>query len=149
MLALTFADDEEAMEARLRAHSGPMDVRRAEAPEWLVLPLNAYFQGDLDALDILKVAPRGTEFQLKVWSELRRLRPGTTATYGEIAERIGRSGASRAVGQANGANPVAIVIPCHRVIAANSGLGGYSSGLHRKRWLLTHEGVLPTGQQPV
>jgi len=88
------------------------------------------------------LAARGTAFQKAVWRHVARIRPGTTTTYGEIARRLRMPGASRAVGQAVGANPLPILIPCHRVLAAGGKLGGYSSGLRRKCWLLDHEGVL-------
>jgi methylated-DNA-[protein]-cysteine S-methyltransferase len=102
--------------------------------------LRAYFsRHSLPPLPPL--APRGTAFQKAVWRQIARIRPGTTTTYGEIARRLRMPGASRAVGQAVGANPLPILIPCHRVRAAGGKLGGYSSGLRRKRWLLDHEGV--------
>ncbi len=86
------------------------------------------------------LAARGTAFQKAVWRQVARIRPGTTTTYGQIARRLHMPSASRAVGQAIGANPLPIMIPCHRVLAAGGKLGGYSSGLRRKRWLLAHEG---------
>jgi methylated-DNA-[protein]-cysteine S-methyltransferase len=85
---------------------------------------------------------KATAFQLRVWEELRKIPWGATISYGEMARRVGRPQGPRAVGQAIGANPVAIIIPCHRVIAAHGKLGGYGGGLDRKRWLLAHEGVM-------
>jgi methylated-DNA-[protein]-cysteine S-methyltransferase len=85
--------------------------------------------------------PAGTTFQKAVWRHLVTIPAGTTTTYGEVARRLRMPGASRAVGQAVGANPLPILIPCHRVLAAGSKLGGYSAGLRRKRWLLAHEGL--------
>ncbi len=105
--------------------------------------IEAYFQGALDALDALPVDPAGTPFQLRVWSELRRIPRGCTRTYGEIARAVGSPKACRAVGQANRRNPISIVIPCHRVVAAGGDLGGYSAGLRKKRWLLAHEAGQP------
>ena len=102
--------------------------------------LNAYMDGELSALDNLRVKTSGTPFQEIVWRALRQIPVGTAISYGELARRIGNASASRAVGLANGANPVGIVIPCHRVIGANRALTGYGGGLHRKRWLLEHEG---------
>ncbi|HZU28579.1 MAG TPA: methylated-DNA--[protein]-cysteine S-methyltransferase [Bryobacteraceae bacterium] len=102
----------------------------------------AYFDGDLRALSDLPVDTGGTPFQRTVWSALRRIPVGATTTYGQLAADLGRPTAMRAVGLANGSNPIAIVIPCHRVIGANGALTGYGGGLHRKRWLLEHEGVL-------
>ena len=104
---------------------------------------DAYFAADLGALDVLEVDPAGTPFQLDVWRALRAVRPGTTISYKELARRIGRPDSVRAVGAANGANPVPIVVPCHRVIGADGSLVGYGGGLDRKRWLLAHEGVVP------
>jgi methylated-DNA-[protein]-cysteine S-methyltransferase len=106
--------------------------------------LEAYLAGDLGALDTIEVETGGTEFQQKVWRELRRIPVGVTISYGELARRVGNPKASRPVGAANGQNPVAIVIPCHRVIGADGTLTGYASGVERKRWLLEHEGVLLT-----
>lgn len=101
--------------------------------------LQAYFEGDLHTLEQLPVAPQGTDFQRRVWNALRRIPVSATTSYGAIAATIGAPAASRAVGAANGRNPVAIVIPCHRVIGANATLTGYGGGLDRKEWLLTHE----------
>jgi methylated-DNA-[protein]-cysteine S-methyltransferase len=109
------------------------------APKSIVKVLNAYFAGELDALNDVPVATGGTEFQRKVWRALRMIPAGATMSYGELAAKIGRPSASRAVGAANGSNPVAIVVPCHRVIGANGTLTGYGGGLPRKRWLLDHE----------
>ena len=103
--------------------------------------LTAYFQGAPTDFAALTLDPRGTPFQLRVWQELRRIPWGQTISYKELARRVGSPKASRAVGQANAVNPIPLIIPCHRVIAADGGLGGYSSGLDRKRWLLHHEGA--------
>ena len=100
--------------------------------------LSAYFAGTLTRFD-LDLDPRGTPFQLAVWKELARIPPGETISYGELARRIGRPSASRAVGAANGANPLPIVIPCHRVIGAGGALTGFGGGLPTKTWLLAHE----------
>ncbi|HEY3919011.1 MAG TPA: methylated-DNA--[protein]-cysteine S-methyltransferase [Stellaceae bacterium] len=101
--------------------------------------LQAYFAGELDAVADLPVATNGTDFQRLVWDALRRIPAGQTLSYGGLAARIGRPTASRAVGLANGANPIPIVVPCHRVIGADASLTGFGSGLARKRWLLEHE----------
>ncbi len=103
--------------------------------------LIAYFHGSPTDFAALILDPQGTPFQLRVWQELRRIPRGQTISYGELARRVGNPKASRAVGQANGRNPIPLIIPCHRVIAADGSLGGYSSGLDRKQWLLHHEGV--------
>ncbi|QKH37060.1 methylated-DNA--[protein]-cysteine S-methyltransferase [Achromobacter pestifer] len=98
-----------------------------------------YFDGDVRAIDALDVATGGTDFQRLVWQALREIAGGQPISYGILAGRIGRSSAVRAVGLANGANPVGIVVPCHRVVGADASLTGYGGGLHRKRWLLDHE----------
>src|SRR5262245_57068248 len=106
--------------------------------------LAAYFAGDLREFN-LPLAPRGTEFQKKVWRELCRIPYGETISYGELARRIGQPGASRAVGLANGRNPIGIIVPCHRVIGADGTLTGYGGGLDRKKWLLEHEKMTALG----
>ncbi|MGI8795429.1 MAG: methylated-DNA--[protein]-cysteine S-methyltransferase [Acidimicrobiia bacterium] len=107
----------------------------------LTAHLRAYFAGDLDALADLDLDMRGTAFQLDVWNALRAIPPGETVSYRDIAEVVGRPDATRAVGNAVGSNPIAIVVPCHRVIRTSGGLGGFGGGLDRKRWLLAHEGA--------
>ena len=104
--------------------------------------LTRYFAGETTAIDEIAVELNGTPFQKTVWAALRRIPCGTTISYGELAKRIGEPSAVRAVGTANGANPVALVVPCHRVIGSNGSLTGYGGGLDRKQWLLTHEGVI-------
>jgi methylated-DNA-[protein]-cysteine S-methyltransferase len=101
----------------------------------------AYFAGDLRALDTVPWAAAGTDFQLKVWETLCTIPVGETLSYAGLAARIGKPSAMRAVGLANGANPVAVVVPCHRVIGANGSLIGYGGGLQRKKWLLALEGA--------
>jgi methylated-DNA-[protein]-cysteine S-methyltransferase len=103
--------------------------------------LTDYFAGMPAGFTALPLDLQGTPFQQRVWAELRRIPRGAAISYRELARRVGNPKASRAVGQANGVNPIPIIIPCHRVIAADGSLGGYSSGLDRKRWLLNHEGV--------
>jgi methylated-DNA-[protein]-cysteine S-methyltransferase len=104
--------------------------------------LQAYFAGVDTDFSTLPLDPQGTPFQHRVWQELRRIPRGQAISYKELAARVGNPKASRAVGQANGHNPIPLIIPCHRVINADGGLGGYSSGLERKRWLLRHEGAM-------
>ncbi|MGZ5933724.1 MAG: methylated-DNA--[protein]-cysteine S-methyltransferase [Rhizomicrobium sp.] len=101
--------------------------------------LARYFDGDIEAIDDIPAAGQGTEFQLAVWKALRTIPAGTTLSYGALARQIGKPAAVRAVGLANGANPIAIVVPCHRVIGSDGSLTGYGGGLTRKRWLLAHE----------
>jgi methylated-DNA-[protein]-cysteine S-methyltransferase len=104
--------------------------------------LRRYFEGDLDALDHVPVELNGTPFQKRVWTALRGIRAGRTASYAEIARGIHEPTAIRAVGAANGANPIALIVPCHRVIGSSGSLTGYGGGLERKRWLLMHERAL-------
>lgn len=101
--------------------------------------LTEYFSGTRRSFD-LPLNLRGTEFQLAVWNELLRIPYGDTITYAELAQRIGRPAAIRAVGAANGANPIPVIVPCHRVIGSNGTLTGYGGGIERKQWLLAHEG---------
>lgn len=107
--------------------------------------LRAYFSSLSPLPPLPPLVASGTEFQKAVWRRLVAIPPGTTTTYGEIASGLHMPGASQAVGQAVGANPLPILIPCHRVLAAGGKLGGYSSGLRRKRWLLAHEGLAWSG----
>ena len=123
-----------------RWYPGEPRVRRA-LPQ-VAEALRRYFGGDLAALDAVPAELNGTPFQKAVWQALRRIPPGTTISYGELARRIGQPTSVRAVGAANGANPVAVIVPCHRVIGSNGTLTGYGGGLDRKRWLLAHEGVV-------
>ncbi|HUN92138.1 MAG TPA: methylated-DNA--[protein]-cysteine S-methyltransferase [Burkholderiaceae bacterium] len=108
-------------------------------PSVAVQALMKYFDGDLHAIDALRTAVFGTAFQRAVWAALRTIPARSTMSYGELAAKIGKPGAMRAVGLANGSNPVAIVVPCHRVIGSKGALTGYGGGLERKRWLLAHE----------
>ena len=112
---------------------------RHEDPAGTVSALARYFCGDLGSLDALPVKLHGTPFQQRVWQQLRTISAGRTASYAEIARAIGAPAAVRAVGAANGSNPVALIIPCHRIIGSDGRLTGYGGGLDRKRWLLDHE----------
>ena len=115
------------------------ELHDATSPPPAHRALQAYFEGEFDAVAALETAKAGTEFQRLVWAGLRRIPVGQTLSYGGLAAKLGRPTASRAVGLANGANPIPIVVPCHRVIGADSSLTGFGSGLPRKRWLLDHE----------
>ena len=139
LCALDFADRWPRRRAALARRFGRCDMRAAADPAGVVARLARYFAGDVEALATIPVDPGGTPFQQKVWHALREIPAGRTASYGELARAIGAAGAARAVGAANRSNPVAIVIPCHRVIGADGCLTGYAGGLHRKRWLLDHE----------
>lgn len=118
-----------------------IDLTPARNPHNLTARLARYFAGDLHAIDTIPVRTAGTAFQQAVWRALRDIPCGTTLTYSALARRIGQPAAVRAVGAANGANPVGVVVPCHRVIGANGTLTGYGGGIERKRWLLAHEGA--------
>src|ERR1700746_2711313 len=143
--ALDFHDFESRMRRLLRLHYGAEGndfaiEDRAASPE-IRHAINNDFLGDLFAINSIPVTTGGTSFQREVWAALRTIRAGTTVSYGAMARQLGRPKSVRAVGLANGANPVAIVVPCHRVIGADGSLTGYGGGISRKRWLLTHEGV--------
>lgn len=140
--ALDFDDYEDRMLRLLRIHYGNARLDRAPVPAGIRQALQAYFDGDLAAPASIRCATAGTAFQQSVWSLLRQIPPSTTWSYGELARRLGAPSASRAVGLANGANPIGIVVPCHRVIGATGKLIGYGGGLQRKRWLLLHERAL-------
>jgi O-6-methylguanine DNA methyltransferase len=137
--ALDFADGEARMHRLLRQHYGDYTLREGATPTSLARALEAYFAGRIDRLADVEVATGGTPFQRKVWHALRAIPPGRTVSYGQLAASLGDARASRAAGSANGANPIAIVVPCHRVVGANGALAGYAGGLARKRWLLDHE----------
>lgn len=139
--ALDFADYEERMMRLLRRHAPGAVLTDGRAPEPVRRAVEAYFGGDVRALDAVAVKTGGADFQRAVWAALRGIPAGETRTYGEIAAAIGRPKAVRAVGMANGQNPIAVIVPCHRVIGANGTLTGYAGGLERKQWLLAHEGA--------
>jgi methylated-DNA-[protein]-cysteine S-methyltransferase len=103
--------------------------------------LSRYFAGEVTTIEVIPVATAGTAFQRDVWAALRKIPPGATLSYGALARAIGRPRSVRAVGLANGANPIGIIVPCHRVIGADGSLTGYGGGIERKRWLLAHEGA--------
>jgi O-6-methylguanine DNA methyltransferase len=140
--ALDFSDYAARMQRLLARHYGAFNLVEGDAPAELVSALDAYFAGDLAALDDIAVATAGSDFQRQVWTALRAIPAGTTSGYGALAARIGKPGAARAVGLANGLNPIGIVVPCHRVIGASGALTGYAGGVERKRWLLAHEGAI-------
>ena len=140
LCALGFTEQWPRLDTRLVRRFGTITWREApRAPA--AVALAAYFAGRLDAIDDLHVDMAATPFHLDVWEALRRIPVGTTWSYRELAHAVGRPAAVRAVGLANGANPVAIVVPCHRVIGADGTLTGYGGGLSRKAWLLSHEGA--------
>ena len=146
---LVVASDGSAVVGVWMANAEPDDARwadrcgtdpiLAEARRQLL----AYFDGKVRSFE-LPLAPNGTEFQRRVWGELTRIRFGETISYADLARRVGNTAAVRAVGAANGRNPIPIIVPCHRVIGSNGSLTGFGGGLKRKQWLLEHEGAHPT-----
>ena len=139
--AVDWRDHEDRMLLLVRRYCGPRGCTLATGRAAATAALGAYFKGDLAAIDRLPVASGGTEFQRRVWAALRRIPCGETVSYATLAKEIGHPSAVRAVGHANGANPVSVVVPCHRVIGADGTLTGYGGGLSRKSWLLAHEGA--------
>ena len=139
--AVDWADHEPRMMRLLRRHYGANGfvLEPGKNPHGFTNAINQYFAGDLPALDTLPVKTMGTPFQRSVWRALRDIPCGTTITYANLAQRIGNPTAVRAVGLANGSNPIGVVVPCHRVIGANGSLTGYGGGIDRKQWLLDHE----------
>ncbi|HEY8518305.1 MAG TPA: methylated-DNA--[protein]-cysteine S-methyltransferase [Candidatus Binatia bacterium] len=140
--ALDWEDHEPRMTRLLHRAQKSYEIREGDGSTANVARVRRYLAGDLRALDEIPVETGGTEFQRRVWQALREIPPGTTTTYGALAARLGQPTATRAVGLANGSNPVGVVVPCHRVIGADGSLTGYGGGLFRKRWLLEHEGVV-------
>lgn len=137
--ALDFWDYEPRMHQLLRLHYGSYALQPARNPAGLSALVEQYMNGDLEAIAAIPVETGGTPFQKEVWAALRTIPLGRTTSYGALARQIKRPKAVRALGMANGANPVSIVVPCHRVIGSNGALTGYGGGLARKRWLLDHE----------
>jgi methylated-DNA-[protein]-cysteine S-methyltransferase len=139
--ALDWEDYEARMRELLRLQCGAVELKNARAPAAMKRALSAYFKGELDRLGEIKWRVAGTPFQRKVWNALPKIPAGSTLSYGALAARLGSPRAMRAVGHANGANPISVVVPCHRLIGADGSLVKYGGGLQRKRWLLRHEGV--------
>jgi methylated-DNA-[protein]-cysteine S-methyltransferase len=141
--AIEFAESDDPRDWRFARRLAAAEFARGAGGGDVADLLKRYFDGDVAALADVPVAAAGTPFQRRVWAELRRIPAGETITYGRLAARLGRAGSARAVGAANGANPVAIAVPCHRVVGADGALTGYAGGVERKRRLLLHEGVRP------
>ena len=139
--ALDWSDYEARLHRLLRRHYGDYVLETSPAPKDIITALTGYFAGDLGQLKNIKWRTNGTPFQRKVWNELHKIRAGKTSSYGAFASRLNVPKAARAVGLANGANPVSVVVPCHRLIGADGSLTGYGGGLARKEWLLAHEGA--------
>ena len=139
--ALDFHDYVPRMTRLLRLRYGDRALDDGQAPQAVRQALTAYFDGSLDSLNAVPWSTGGTAFQNDVWRALIDIPAGETSTYAALAARIGRPAAVRAVGAANGANPIAVLVPCHRLIGADGSLTGYGGGLERKAWLLEHEGA--------
>ena len=139
--ALDFHDYDERMQELLRTHYGAVKLSARGDPLAMRERLDRYFAGAFDAFAGLPLRTNGTPFQRAVWDALLTIPAGATMSYGALAHALAMPGAARAVGLANGANPIAIVVPCHRVIGADGTLTGYGGGLPRKAWLLRHEGA--------
>lgn len=140
LCSLDYAEYEPRMFTLLQKRYGEVHLKQVNDPCGFSSRIRDYLAGDYACLDAIPVSTGGTPFQQEVWLALRSIPPGKTLTYGELAAQVGKPTAYRAVGATNALNPVAIVLPCHRVIGANSSLTGYAGGLTRKRWLLQHEG---------
>jgi O-6-methylguanine DNA methyltransferase len=138
--ALDWEEDAVRLHRLLHRHyAGPIGVTEGKTPSRIAGSLDSYFAGQHQAIDAIPVKTGGTPFQRAVWAALRRIPVGRPISYGALAASIDRPRAVRAVGLANGSNPIGIVVPCHRVIGADGSLTGYAGGLDRKRWLLAHE----------
>lgn len=142
--AVEWEQHSDRMERLLDLHYHVEGYTRQQAtnPGGLSDKLSDYFAGNLSIIDTIPTATGGTAFQREVWQMLRTIRCGQVMHYGQMAEQMGRPGAARAVGAANGSNPISIVVPCHRVIGRNGTMTGYAGGVQRKEWLLRHEGYL-------
>jgi methylated-DNA-[protein]-cysteine S-methyltransferase len=141
LCALDWIDYESRLTTLLRRYYGSVELTDNTAPSEIRTALSRYFDGDLGQLDGIACHIPGTPFQNRIWTALRHIPAGTTLSYGTLAAQLGAPAAMRAVGHANGANPLSVVVPCHRLIGANGSLTGYGGGIARKRWLLEHEGV--------
>ncbi|MEO6892212.1 MAG: methylated-DNA--[protein]-cysteine S-methyltransferase [Ktedonobacteraceae bacterium] len=141
LCSLDFADYERRMMTLLQRRYGQVHLTQTTDPYGFSSRIRDYLAGDYRCLDSIPVNTGGTTFQQQVWSALRTIPAGTTATYGKLAALVGKPTAYRAVGATNALNPVAIVLPCHRVIGVDTSLTGYAGGLERKHWLLRHEGL--------
>jgi methylated-DNA-[protein]-cysteine S-methyltransferase len=139
--AFDWADRETSMRRLLRLHYGTVVPLPGAAPSNVRRLLRRYFEGDIGCLAAIEWRTGGTAFQRAVWTALTHIAPGEIFSYGALAATLGCPKSVRAVGLANGANPISVVVPCHRVIGADGSLTGYGGGIARKRWLLNHEGV--------
>jgi methylated-DNA-[protein]-cysteine S-methyltransferase len=139
LVGLDFLDCEDRLRVRLRRRFGEPSMAEGTDDQGWGAAFARYFAGEFAALDGLVLDPGGSPFQARVWAELRRIPPGTRTTYGALAAVLGKPAAGRAVGHANGSNPISIAIPCHRLVGSDGRLTGYGGGIARKEWLLAHE----------
>jgi methylated-DNA-[protein]-cysteine S-methyltransferase len=139
--AFDWADRQSSMARLLRLHYGSVVPKPGAAPRTIRRRLRRYFDGDLGCLAAVEWRTSGTPFKRAVWNALTTIAPGETLSYGALAAKLGCPRSVRAVGLANGSNPISVVVPCHRVIGSDGSLTGYGGGLERKRWLLNHEGA--------
>ena len=139
LCALDYGDYDARMQRLLHQRYPAFELVPTSDPCGFTSLLKAYLAGNYAAVDQIPVKPGGTPFQQQVWQALRTIPAGAVRSYGQLAAQLGRPSAARAVGMANSLNPIAIVLPCHRVIGANNTLAGYAGGLERKHWLLSHE----------
>ena len=142
LVFLEFSDADDRVDREMKVRFGDVELVPAKNPFGFTERVTRYFAGDLSTIDTIPTDGGGTDFQRRVWVELRNIPCGVTISYGELATRLGDKNAMRAVGLANGRNPIAVVVPCHRVIGANGSMTGYGGGIARKEWLLRHEGAL-------
>ena len=140
--AFDWADREAGMARLLRLHYGSVVPESGSAPGNVRRLLRRYFDGELGCVRAIEWRTAGTPFQRSVWTVLTMIAPGETLSYRGLAAKLGCPKSVRAVGLANGANPISVVVPCHRVIGADGSLTGYGGGIERKRWLLDHEGAI-------
>ena len=139
LCSLDFADYSERMMRLLKRRYAELQLRQVVDPHGFSTRIDNYFAGDYESLTVIPVNTGGTQFQQMVWTALREIPVGQTFTYSQLAAKIGKPTAARAVGMTNSLNPIAIVLPCHRVVGCNAALAGYAGGVDRKRWLLRHE----------
>lgn len=140
LCSLDYEEYEQRMMTLLESRYGSVQLLPKADPNGFSSRVRSYLAGSYSSLENIPVSTGGTPFQQRVWHALRTIPVGTTKTYGELAAQLGKPTAYRAVGGTNALNPIAIVLPCHRVVGANASLTGYAGGLERKRWLLEHEG---------
>lgn len=142
LLLLEFEDATGRVEREMKLRFKNHELQQTENPFGLSQIMRDYFSGSISAINNILTDGGGTAFEKQVWAELRKIPTGSTVSYGSIARKLGDINMSRAVGTANGRNPIAIVVPCHRVIGADGSMTGYGGGIARKEWLLRHEGAL-------